>query len=123
MSRVKKSRSLKRVTGGVKTGSKERTKLENKQRKAKQKAAKPFKPTRQRSVYQQFVDENNLVEKQHSNKPAKSIVDDAVVAEAKAQKTKKELITPMQPKTVETPKEQADDLWDQLEQPTNNNIF
>jgi hypothetical protein len=58
MSRKKKSRSLKRVTGGVETGTKERTKLENKQNKARKKAdAAPGKISRQRSVYQQAVDD------------------------------------------------------------------
>jgi hypothetical protein len=60
MSRKKKSRSLKRVTGGVETGTKERTKLENKQNKARKKAdAAPGKVSRQRSVYQKAVDDEN----------------------------------------------------------------
>ncbi|MFT6154625.1 MAG: hypothetical protein ACJAYK_002332 [Crocinitomicaceae bacterium] len=58
MSRNKKSRSLKRVTGGVETGSKERTKLEKKQNKARKKAtANIGKENRQRSVYQKAVDD------------------------------------------------------------------
>ncbi len=123
MSRVKKSRSLKRVTGGVKTGSKERTKLENKQRKAKQKAAKPFKPTRQRSVYQQFMDENNLVEKQQANNSVKSANSNQQAPVKKALKPKKEAVAPVQQQVAIKSQENANDLWDQLEQPTNNDTF
>lgn len=123
MSRVKKSRSLKRVTGGVKTGSKERTKLENKQRKAKQKAAKPFKPTRQRSVYQQFMDENNLVEKQQANNSVKSANSNQQAPVKKAFKPKKEAVAPVQQQVAIKSQENANDLWDQLEQPTNNDTF
>lgn len=123
MSRVKKSRSLKRVTGGVKTGSKERTKLENKQRKAKQKAAKPFKPTRQRSVYQQFMDENNLVEKQQANNSVKSANSNQQAPVKKALKPKKETVAPVQQQVAIKSQENANDLWDQLEQPTNNDTF
>ena len=109
MSRLKKSRSLKRVTGGVKTGSKERTKLENKQRKAKQKAANPMKSNRQRSVYQKFIDENGIVEKQHAPKAAKvqEIVTEAKIIE----------------RTVHQPTETTESLWDQLEKPQNNDTF
>ncbi|MGK0445715.1 MAG: hypothetical protein ACJA1U_002666 [Bermanella sp.] len=123
MSRVKKSRSLKRVTGGVKTGSKERTKLENKQRKAKQKAAKPFKPTRQRSVYQQFMDENNLVEKQQANNSVKSANSNQQAPVKKALKPKKEAVAPVQQQVAIKSQENANDLWDQLEQPTNKDTF
>ena len=123
MSRVKKSRSLKRVTGGVKTGSKERTKLEHKQRKAKQKAAKPFKPTRQRSVYQQFMDENNLVEKQQANNSVKSANSNQQAPVKKALKPKKEAVAPVQQQVAIKSQENANDLWDQLEQPTNNDTF
>lgn len=107
MSRVKKSRSLKRVTGGVKTGSKERTKLENKQRKAKHKAANPFKANRQRSVYQKFVDDNGIVEKQHVAKPVKV----------------EEIAAPSPVQKAYEPKEKTESLWDQLEKPTNNDTF
>ena len=123
MSRVKKSRSLKRVTGGVKTGSKERTKLENKQRKAKQKAAKPFKLTRQRSVYQQFMDENNLVEKQQANNSVKSANSNQQAPVKKALKPKKEAVAPVKQQVAIKSQENANDLWDQLEQPTNNDTF
>jgi len=110
MSRVKKSRSLKRVTGGVKTGTKERTKLERKQRKAKQKAANPVKKTRQRSVYQQFLDDNNLVETQHVSKPAKPAVE--------AQNNTPEPSNFAQPET-----NKKESLWDQLENPKNSDTF
>lgn len=109
MSRLKKSRSLKRVTGGVKTGSKERTKLENKQRKAKQKAANPVKQNRQRSVYQKFLDENDVVEKQQP---------------AKAKPTKEaEVIETLAVEKAHEPAEQTESLWDQLEKPQDNNTF
>lgn len=117
MSRLKKSRSLKRVTGGVKTGSKERTKLENKQRKAKQKAANPMKGNRQRSVYQKFLDENEIVEKQHAAKPT-AVKEVATVIKAK---TKANTNT-VEHKSVE-PTENTESLWDQLEKPTNNDTF
>lgn len=109
MSRVKKSRSLKRVTGGVKTGSKERTKLENKQRKAKKKAALPSKTGRQRSVYQKFLDDNNLIEKQHVSKPVKDMSVETI-----------EVAAPSKPERII---ERSENLWDQLEKPTSNDIF
>lgn len=109
MSRVKKSRSLKRVTGGVKTGSKERTKLENKQRKAKKKSAQPSKTGRQRSVYQKFLDDNNLIEKQHVSKPVKPVIE----------VTTEETVTAKPERT----RERSENLWDQLEKPTSNDIF
>lgn len=109
MSRLRKSRSLKRVTGGVKTGSKERTKLENKQRKAKQKAANPVKSNRQRSVYQRYLDENELVEKQHVT----------ITKTANAPAVKTEDVK----RPVYQAKEENESLWDQLEKPTNNDTF
>jgi len=109
MSRVKKSRSLKRVTGGVKTGTKERTKLERKQRKAKQKAANPVKKNRQRSVYQQFLDDNNLIEKQHVDKPTQ----EPVVNDSTEQSETKSY--------SQAPKKES--LWDQLEKPQNTDTF
>lgn len=109
MSRLRKSRSLKRVTGGVKTGSKERTKLENKQRKAKQKAANPVKSNRQRSVYQRYLDENQLVEKQH-------------VTATKAVKAVAAKIEDIQ-RPIYQAEEDSESLWDQLEKPTNNDTF
>jgi len=118
MSRVKKSRSLKRVTGGVKTGSKERTKLENKQRKAKQKAANPVKTNRQRSVYQKFLDENAQVDKQHANKAVKT-QEAPKVANTPVAVAPKNVTTKEEPQAQQT----SDSLWDQLEQPTNNNTF
>jgi hypothetical protein len=70
MSRNKKSRSLKRVTGGVETGSKERTKLEKKQNKARKKATSNIgKENRQRSVYQQAVDDEKSTKRKKG--PAK----------------------------------------------------
>ncbi|GAA6133564.1 hypothetical protein NBRC116188_03530 [Oceaniserpentilla sp. 4NH20-0058] len=111
MSRVKKSRSLKRVTGGVKTGTKERTKLERKQRKAKQKAANPVNKNRQRSVYQKFLDDNNLVETQHVAKPVKATESVATVN------------TPdVMDSHYEKPKKDTS-LWDQLENPQNPDTF
>ena len=108
MSRTKKSRSLKRVTGGVKTGSKERTKLENKQRKAKKKAANPVrKSSKQRSVYQKFLDENNLIEQQHVSKPTPVETEEVAVEEA--------------PEQAAPRKSEKEDMWDQLENPENNN--
>ena len=110
MSRVKKSRSLKRVTGGVKTGTKERTKLERKQRKAKQQAANPVKKTRQGSVYQRFLDENNLVENQHKAKPqAQAQPVQETVVEEQARKSQKPV--------------EKESLWDQLEKPKNTDTF
>lgn len=111
MSRTKKSRSLKRVTGGVKTGSKERTKLENKQRKAKKKASSTSKkPSRQKSVYQKFLDDNNLIEQQHVNKPTPIETEEAPPQE--------------EPETEVSRKSTSDDMWDQLENPDkNNDIF
>lgn len=111
MSRVKKSRSLKRVTGGVKTGTKERTKLERKQRKAKQKIANPVNKNRQRSVYQKFLDENNLVETQHVAKPAKAA--ESITAENTSNVVDSH---------YEKPKKEAS-LWDQLENPQNQDTF
>jgi hypothetical protein len=70
MSRNKKTRSLKRVTGGVETGSKERTKLEKKQNKARKKAtANIGKENRQRSIYQQAVDDEKSTKRKKG--PAK----------------------------------------------------
>ena len=111
MSRTKKSRSLKRVTGGVKTGSKERTKLENKQRKAKKKASSTSKkPSRQKSVYQKFLDENDLVEQQHVSKPAPVEAEEAPLQE--------------EPEMEAPRKSASDDMWEQLENPDkNNDIF
>lgn len=111
MSRVKKSRSLKRVTGGVKTGTKERTKLERKQRKAKQQAANPVKKNRQRSVYQRFLDENNLVETQHAAKP-----------KAQTQSAQEPVFEQEQPRVSQKPVEK-ESLWDQLEKPKNTDTF
>jgi hypothetical protein len=70
MSRNKKTRSLKRVTGGVETGSKERTKLEKKQNKARKKATSNIgKENRQRSIYQQAVDDEKSTKRKKG--PAK----------------------------------------------------
>lgn len=110
MSRVKKSRSLKRVSGGVKTGTKERTKLERKQRKAKQKAANPVKKTRQRSVYQQFLDDNNLTEQQHVAKPSEPVTESV-------KDNQQDLPKP------ESKQPKNESLWDQLEKPQNSDTF
>ena len=125
MSRSKKSRSLKRVTGGnKKTGSKERMKLETKQRKAKKKAENPRKVTRQRSVYQQHMDQSNQVEVLHVSKKVNT--GNAKIIESKLKAapafTKAE-VEPVQ--TIESaPQEQTEDsLWEQLEAPKNNDIF
>lgn len=118
MSRVKKSRSLKRVTGGQKTGSKERMKLETKQRKAKKKAANPRAVVRQRSVFQKLEDEK------------KALL-------AKGTQPQKIKATPLAPASAVTPQleikkieivadietDNEDNLWDMLEQPQNTNTF
>ena len=130
MSRNKKSRSMKRVTGGVKTGSKERTKLENKQHKARKKAAAPnAKSSRQRSVYQQFLDNNDLVEGQHVGKKEDSASIEAAVEPIKVP-VARPMLKPVTKPVVEKapPMEQDDeasseDLWDQLENPKNNDTF
>ncbi|WP_396586276.1 hypothetical protein [Bermanella sp. R86510] len=114
MSRKKKTRSLKRVTGGIKTGSKERMKLENKQRKAKKKAANPRKVERPRSVYQRFLDENNLVEPQHmAKKPAP----------VKAEKAKQEDVQVQEQQKTSYNDEAPQNLWDQLERPKQSDTF
>ena len=128
MSRSKKSRSLKRNHAGVKTGTKERTKLERKQSKAKSKLANPRAVTRQRSVYQQFLDSNNLVEGQHAaakapESPAIKPIYKDIQSKVSSFKHKPK---PSIQKKIETPiatEDQKDDLWDQLETPQNNDIF
>ncbi len=128
MSRSKKSRSLKRNHAGVKTGTKERTKLERKQNKAKSKLANPRAVTRQRSVYQQFLDTNNLVEGQHAaskapESPAVKPIYKDIQSKVSSFKHKPK---PSIQKKIETPiaaEDQKDDLWDQLETPQNNDIF
>ena len=115
MSRVKKSRSLKRVTGGVKTGSKERTKLENKQRKAKKKAANPAKKSgRQRSVYQKFLDDNGLIEQQHVAKPE---------APEESNLPPEEETPPQEVQKSTARPNQEEDMWEQLENPGKNDIY
>ena len=111
MSRSKKSRSLKRVNGGVKTGTKERTKIERKRRKEAKKEANPRKNTRQKSQYQKFLDENNLVEKQHVAKPATQ----PEVKETQAEPVRET------PKVRREPKEE--NLWDMLEKPNQTDTF
>lgn len=122
MSRSKKSRSLKRVTGGVKTGSKERTKLENKQRKAKKKADNPRKDSRQRSVYQRFLDDNNMVEKQHVQKPVAQPeeIQENVVLETVEQS---EYSSNRDTRSDQKPQDGDKDLWSQLENPNQNDTF
>lgn len=118
MSRLKKSRSLKRVTGGVKTGSKERTKLENKQRKAKKKADNPRKNNRQRSVYQKFLDDNNMVEKQHVQKTVSQPeeLQESVILETEAK-------SDYASKRDTDRQDKDSDLWSQLENPNQNDTF
>ncbi len=126
MSRSKKSRSLKRVTGGnKKTGSKERMKLENKQRKAKKKEENPRKVVRQRSVYQQHLDSNSSVKTQHAGKKAET-------KSAPVKESKLKILAPANESIEEEPVIALDtapqestesSLWDQLEAPQNNDIF
>jgi len=124
MSRRKKSRSLKNNHSGVKTGSKERMKLETKQRKAAKKAANPRKVTRQRSVYQQLMDKNGQVETQHVNalKPSQDqpAVKKLIISQQKP--APKPMASPIKETPVE-PEVQAEDLWGQLESPQNADIF
>lgn len=136
MSRSKKTRSLKRNHSGVKTGTKERTKLESKQRKANKKLANPRAVTRQRSVYQQHLDNNNLVEGQHQA-PKEQVVQSKPSLLAQAQQKAANFKPEVKPtakkrptakaKEIQTPKviddNQDSALWDQLESTTNNDIF
>ena len=110
MSRVKKARSLKRVTGGVKTGTKERTKIERKKRKEAKKTASPRKESRQKSVYQKYLDDNGIVDQSHK---------------AKASKPAPEQAKETQPAKPEKPvvKQERDDLWDMLENPNLKDTF
>lgn len=123
MSRNKKSRSLKRVTGGVKTGSKERTKLENKQNKARKKAnSKTSKPQRQRSVYQKMLDDKQPEGATKEPKKTQAI--------ATSETEQQNALEPIEPTSIEkaaldtsieTPETTSeDDLWDQLENPDNS---
>lgn len=123
MSRNKKSRSLKRVTGGVKTGSKERTKLENKQNKARKKAnSKTSKPQRQRSVYQKMLDDKQA--EGATKEPKKTQVTATSETEQVSDLEPIET-TPIEENalntSIETPERASeDDLWDQLENPDNS---
>ncbi len=126
MSRKKKSRSLKNNHSGVKTGSKERMKIETKQRKAAKKAANPRKVTRQRSVYQQHMDNSGLVEGQHVDAPKPSQIQPVkkMVVASPMKAARKPLAKPafVPEPTVES-EVQPKDLWDQLESPQNSDIF
>lgn len=113
MSRKKKARSIKRIAG-IKTGTKERTKLENKQRKERKKAASKAKPTRQRSIFQQFLDKTQTVDPEFSGQPQKQRTKEEAPATQQAEQV-------VQTKPVEEPKEQS--LWDQLERPKNTDTF
>ena len=123
MSRNKKSRSLKRVTGGVKTGSKERTKLENKQNKARKKAnSKTSKPQRQRSVYQKMLDDKQA---EGATKEPKKTQVTATSETEQVNDLEPIEPTPIEENTlntsIETPERASeDDLWDQLENPDNS---
>ncbi len=125
MSRKKKSRSLKNNHSGVKTGSKERMKLETKQRKAAKKIANPRKVTRQRSVYQQHMDQSGQVEGQHveARKPASQPLFKPVT-KSFTEKVNTPALNPS-PVREQLVEKQAEpvDLWDQLESPQNNDIF
>jgi len=124
MSRRKKSRSLKNNHSGVKTGSKERMKIETKQRKAAKKAANPRKVTRQRSVYQQHMDNSGLVEAQHVDAPKPS-QSQPMVKKLSAHQLQQVAETKASPvvEAIVEPEVQAVDLWDQLESPQNADIF
>lgn len=126
MSRVKKTRSLARVNG-VKTGSKEKTKLLNKLRKDQKKAKNPHKEVRQKSVYEKYLEslagnpelyaaakaEQAGVKPPKSTKPveqsAPAFIEKPLKNKAKAE-----------PIEVE---EDAEDLWEQLERPRDKDIF
>ncbi len=120
MSRSKKSRSLKRNHSGFKTGSKERTKLESKQRKAKKKLANPRAVTRQRSVYQQHLDNSGLVEAQHVDLKTTTTKSVPVAKLLSPEKTK---LKPAPIEVTESEEPQKVSLWDQLESPQNNDTF
>ena len=127
MSRSKKSRSLKRANGGVKTGSKERTKLESKQRKAKKKAANPRKITRTRSVYQKAVDIETIEEKQAKRRAPTDRLDlsMAQTTAPKVQATPEPKVAqaPIKEESVESETESEEGLWDLLENPSSTNTF
>ena len=110
MSRVKKSRSMKRVTGGVKTGSKERTKLERKRRKETKKAANPRKSSRQKSVYQRYLDDNGIVDTAHATKPSAPAVEE-------------QAINPSAPVAAPEKPEKEESLWDMLEKPAKQDTY
>lgn len=130
MSRSKKSRSLKYANGGVKTGSKERTKLESKQRKAQKKAANPRKVDRVRSVYQKAVDVAAIEELQIQRRAPTDRLDLSMAqpiiprAEAKPElKAKAAEEAPIEEESAEKEPESEEDLWDMLENPTSTNTF
>jgi CRISPR/Cas system-associated protein endoribonuclease Cas2 len=127
MSRNKKSRSLKRVTGGVKTGTKERTKLENKQNKARKKALTTTgKVKRQRSIYQKMVDENGTDEKQVAPKKTVTQQPDNTEIEASAETRRQTQVkeeAPITPAKSDIDTSSDEDLWDQLENPGESNTF
>lgn len=123
MSRVKKSRSLKRVSGGTKTGTKERMKLETKQRKAKKKAANPRLVVRQRSVFQKLEDEKKtpIGQKASVKKANPTLLQAPITPDFLVQTlTLKPEIKIIE---IETETYSEEDLWDQLEQPKNSNTF
>lgn len=126
MSRVKKTRSLARVNG-VKTGSKEKTKLLNKLRKEQKKAKNPHKESRQKSVYEKYLESL-------AGNPELYAAAKAEQAGIKPVKTSKPATTaapefiPKPPKTTPKPTQLddtdgSDDLWEQLEQPRNKDIY
>ncbi len=110
MSRVKKSRSLKRIAG-VKTGTKERTKIERKRRKEAKKASNPRKSDRQKSLYQRFLDDNGIVNQAHVEKPKTKKPEniDTIDAQESTQKPSD--------KASGAHKEKDQNLWDMLEKP------
>lgn len=122
MSRNKKSRSLKRVTGGVKTGTKERTKLENKQKKARKKASSvTAKDKRQRSVYQKMVDDqnSNTEKKSQKNTPKADSQIENIREPAEPEDSAHTIAS--EPTITDKPDE--DDLWDQFENPESSDTF
>lgn len=123
MSRNKKSRSLKRVTGGVKTGSKERTKLENKQNKARKKASSMSKVKRQRSVYQKMLDENASTKQDQPKKAAPKPDQEVLESEVTEAATLNPIKESTKEDTLETAEQSDDDLWDQLENPGETDTF
>ncbi|MCP5334300.1 MAG: hypothetical protein H7A08_01245 [Oceanospirillaceae bacterium] len=126
MSRVKKTRSLARVNG-VKTGSKEKTKLMNKLRKEQKKAKHPQKENRQKSVYEKYLESlaanpelyAAAKAEQAGVKPPKAAKPAAPAPEF-IPKTPKNKV---QKAVTDDDADNSEDLWDQLERPRDNDIY